>query len=199
MSTFVGIVVENTEKVRAAIGGMVPNAGLSRASETSPPEPDVGHLLVSVHGGFSVERDTSELAAELAKKTSSSVLAVMAQTSADAYVLEEHTEAGLARRLVYSRDGGGWAPPDGPERPWEAGFHFALPRKEFTDHLIDDEWSDLEVQRALVAFEKRDVSLLPRLPSPSIRQLHAFLESLGAGEPRVEVDRRGLVARWLGM
>jgi hypothetical protein len=186
VSTFGGIIVENTEPVRAALSGV-----------ELPTEAE--RVLLSVRGGLAVERETTHLAEALARVAEKPVLAALGQTAADVYLLEEHTKEGLARRIVYNRDYGGWAPPEGSPRDWEADFHFALQRKDFVERLIDAEWSDLEVERALKAYDRRDVKLLPRLPPASGRQLSAFLAALGVAEPAAVVDRRGLVARWLGL
>lgn len=95
-------------------------------------------------------------------------------------MLAEFEAGNKLRQIAYNRDGDGWEPPEGSQRPWEVDFHFALP--------VD-------------GFEKRDLSLLPRLPDASYGQLAAFVEKLGYDfqlGPHARFEKRGFFSRLFG-
>ncbi|HSD90079.1 MAG TPA: hypothetical protein VLB44_21255, partial [Kofleriaceae bacterium] len=118
-------------------------------------------------------RRAETLAPKISAATRGTAFSVLAQTSADVYVVGEYGAGELLRQISFDRDGGGWLPPNGSPRPWETDFHLALPVDEFIDRLSDeDEWSDDDLDAARRAYEAREIEQLPR-PAPSESQVRA--------------------------
>ena len=103
---------------------------------------------------------------------------LVGQSTADVYAVVEFDNGRLVREIAFSGDSDGWGQPEGAPRPWENDFHFALSMNELIDHL-DEDWTEQEINQAKQAYEKRDLTLLPRLPSASYRQLITFAEKHG--------------------
>lgn len=137
-----------------------------------------GGVFVAVDGWDT--RPAEILAAKISEATGGTVFSVLAQTSADVYVVAEYVAGKLLRQISFNRDDGGWLPPVGVPRSWEADFHFALPVDDFVDRLSDDDdWSDQDLAAARAAHEAHRVEELPRLPAASGSQIHAFVKGLG--------------------
>lgn len=195
MATLVGVAIPAT--VAKDVIGELRSLGVT-FKEGEPNEGREGGLFVAIDGWD--DRLADVLAAKVSERTKGSIFAVLAQTSADAYSVGEYTAGRLGRRIGFSRDFGGWSISDGPQRPWEADFHFALPVDEFVDALSDDEeWSDEDLKVARRAHEVRRLELLARLPSPTGAQVTAFLKGIGVELPAVASYRKpGLFQRLFG-
>jgi hypothetical protein len=139
-------------------------------------------VFVVVDGGDI--RRVEMLAAKLSSVPGTAAFSVLAQTSADVYVLGEWVAGSLQRRIQFGMDEGGWLAPIGPPRAWETDFHFARPVDELVDYLSDDDdWSDDDLAAARRAYENRRIDWLPRLPVPNGSQMFAFLSGLGIRLP----------------
>lgn len=160
--------------------------------------PAAGGLFIGIDGWDT--RPAETLAAALSEVASGPVFAVLAQTSADAYGISEYTAGKSMRQLRFSRDYGGWSPPIGDARAWEADFHFALPLDDLLDALGDDDaWSDEDLEAARSAHSARRLDQLPRLPDPSGHQIEAFLKTLGVElSARASFRKPGLFQRLFG-
>ncbi|UJR84029.1 Hypothetical protein I5071_61000 [Sandaracinus amylolyticus] len=175
------MVVRPTEEVCAALW--------KTKIELSPAD---GFAVVAIRGGLEA---ASALAAEVARESRSEVLALFMQTSVDAYSIEEHGPSGPLRRLVYAREGAGWATIEGEARPWEVDLHFHGDREGFLTNLHEHEWSDAEIDAAAAAWDARSVAMLPRLPPLTARAFSSFVARYG--KTAAVADRRGFLARLL--
>lgn len=195
MATLVGVAIPAI--VVKDVIGELPSLGVA-FKEGEPDKWCEGGPFVAIDGWDT--RPADVLAARISERAGGSIFSVLAQTSADAYSVGEYVAGNLGRRISFSRDFGGWSIPDGPPRPWEADFHFALPVDEFVDRLGDDEeWSDEDLKVARRAHEVRRLELLPRLPDPSGSQVTAFLKGIGVDLPAVASYRKpGLFRRLFG-
>jgi hypothetical protein len=146
-------------------------------------------------------RVPESLASRISEAVRATCFHVAVQTSADVYVVGEYERGRLIRQLSFNRDDGGWAPPVGVERSWEADFHFALPAEEFLDRLSDsDDWTDADLEAARSAYEGRRLDQLPQLPDPCASTVSAFLKHRGVDveRPMARYPKPGLIGRLFG-
>ena len=150
--------------------------GIARLRDALPEE----RLWIDTAAGLSFYERSMEVAKAVSAFPSfdGTTYALVGQSAVDAYAVAEFERGRLLRELMFNRDDGGWLAPTGVARPWESDLHFALPLEGFIDEL-DEEWTDAEIANAKEAYERRELSALPRLPGASYRQLTAFAEKLG--------------------
>jgi hypothetical protein len=140
----------------------------------------------------------------LSSALSSRCLAFAAQTNADVYELHAFERGTRIRRLVYSRDEGGWLHVEGEVQPWERAFFF----DEASTSRDSDTWPDMlwdEISAADVArFEEARRAgdagaVLDLLHPSSTRPLWRLCSFLGVppDAPRGRWRKPGLWARFL--
>ena len=192
MATFQGVLVRTT----ATPVLLQTLSVLGVVAMGSPPK--TGGFFIEV-GGWTRSR-AEALARRVSELIEADVLAISGQTNADVYTIAEFSRGRVVRQIQFNRDGGGWVDAEGPPRPWESDLHFAGSMERYLDVLTDDDAPETELTAARLAYERRDLARLPRLPAPSGSSMGRFLESLGGDFSRPHARHRapGLLARLFG-
>ncbi|WP_143141468.1 hypothetical protein [Nannocystis exedens] len=146
-----------------------------------------------------------QIAQALSGALSASGLAFAAQTNADVYELHAFERGVRARRLVYSRDEGGWLHVEGAVQPWERAFFFdeasTSPDSDTWPDMLLDEISAEDVTRFEAARRAGDPSAVLDLLHPSSTwPLWRLCEALGVAPdaPRGRWRKPSLWARLRG-
>jgi hypothetical protein len=137
-----------------------------------------------------------ELAKVLSTTLGTAAIGFVAQTGADTYDIRAYDQGECMRKLVYSRDDGGWLVADGIVQPWEPAFFFdgeARPGDAPDAHwpdMLDDGTSELEIARYEQARKARDATRVMKLLHPrSTAPLHRLCKFY-------RVDPNKPIARW---
>ncbi|MBZ5713894.1 hypothetical protein [Nannocystis pusilla] len=163
MSTWVGAIVETQ--------GRRDFWDLARKQGVEPLATDVpARVLIEFEprgGPEAAERTAQALSGEL----STSGLAFAAQTCSDVYELHAFERGACVRRLVYSRDEGGWLRVEGDVQPWEPAFFFddasTAPDSDGWPDMLHDELAAEDVARFEAARRAGDPSAVLDLLHPS--------------------------------
>lgn len=193
MSTWVGALIET--QGRGDFWDLARKQGVEPLSTNVP-----ARVLIDFELPEAAVRTAQALSGEL----SSSCLAFAAQTCADVHELHAFERGACIRRLVYSRDEGGWLHVEGEVQPWERAFFFdeasTSPDSNTWPDMLWDELSDEDVARYEEARRAGDASVVLDLLHPSsTRPLWRLCGSLGV-PPDVPLGRwrkPGLWARIL--
>ncbi|MCY1060152.1 hypothetical protein [Nannocystis sp. SCPEA4] len=116
MSTWVGAIVETQ--------GRQDFWDLARKQGVEPLATDVPARVLIEFEPRSGSEAAVQTAQALSGELSASGIAFAAQTCADVYELHAFERGTCVRRLIYSRDEGGWLRVEGEVQPWERAFFF---------------------------------------------------------------------------
>lgn len=199
MSTWVGAIIET--QGRRDFWDLARKQGVEPLS-TEVPARVLIDFEFSLTGG--PEAAAVRTAQALSGELSSRCLAFAAQTCADVHELHAFERGACVRRLVYSRDEGGWLRAEGEVQPWERAYFFdeastSADRETWPD-MLRDEMSDEDVARYEAARRAGDASAVLDLLHPSsTRPLWRLCDSLGVppDAPMGRWKRPGLWARLL--
>ncbi len=138
---------------------------------------------------------TEELARAMSRELDTACIAFEGQSGADAYGVWVFRGGECVRKLVYSRDYGGWLEQSGDAQPWERAFFFG------ERDMIGDELSDADLARYDRAKETGDAAAVMDILAPS--SLGAFgriFESLGVDpeKPHGRFHKPSLLGRLFG-
>jgi hypothetical protein len=190
MTSFCGVLVE--------LDARDPDA-LLRRCELEPLRSVAGRRALLVELPFDVRR-----AMDLADRASAggSAFAVMAQTSADSYVVVHFVDRAKKHSVAFDRDARQPWTVDGPDEDWERDLVLALPVDDFVDALGDrDDWTDDDLARARQAHADHRLDAMPRHPPLFGRSLWAWLRTFGVDPSAPDARPRqkpGLLGRLLG-
>jgi hypothetical protein len=184
MATWLGVLVQTQGKTDfweaarqcgvEALGSVVPEYALMECAPESDSEAPI------------------HLAEALSRELSTTSIGFVIQTVVDVHELHVFREGTVIRRLVYSRDDGGWRQVEGETQPWERAYFFeektsalATTSEQWPDMLYD-ELSDEEVARYEAAKRAGDATQVLDLLHPSstepMSRVCAFL-SVDASKP----------------
>lgn len=125
-------------------------------------------LLVCDSGPFG--RALPSFAEALSRDTGGKVLAFLAQTTADTHQIDDFENGVLVRRLIYSRDHGGWSTLQGEVQAWERAYFFGdafgTGDGEAWPDMLGDELSDEDIARYEGARASGDPSTVTDLLHP---------------------------------
>ncbi|MDC0669216.1 hypothetical protein [Nannocystis radixulma] len=163
MSTWVGAIVETQ--------GRRDFWDLARKQGVEPLATDVPARALIEFEPRSGPEAAVQTAQALSSELSTSSIAFAAQTCADVYELHAFERGTCVRRLVYSRDEGGWLRVEGDVQSWERAFFFddasTAPDSDTWPDMLFDELSAEDLARFEAARRIGDPSAVLDLLHPS--------------------------------
>ncbi len=148
--------------------------------------------LIECEVGFDIQASV-RLAEALSRELATMAIGFVVQTTSDVHEVHSFVNGTCVRRLVYSRDEGGWIGVEGEPQSWERAYFFdegSTAERDTWPDMLFDELSDDDTMRYEAAKRAGDAMLvLPLLHPSSTAPMLRVCDSLG-----VKGDKPG--GRW---